>query len=285
MNERYAVDPDAPCDWRELKLLLDQVGLQTGRFLAHYPSDWDIFVRQHFAGASDMDRKRVAELLARRDKVALACAEPFRRHLGWPENAQKAKATSPAAFQDLVSSSGNAVGLKTLQDVLYEAGKDWPSGVGAHVPMQASSYARCAAPLFELSAEVIMVDRFFRLRSDSGHWDQRRRRVLEALLQLAAQNTNFQCLRLVLERPSIGTTSSIERALENDLEVLLGGVRANHFTVEYELRDSVGHGRYLFSIHGGLQFDHGFDEDSRKTNHVHWLALPELEPLLKLYAR
>jgi hypothetical protein len=63
----------------------------------------------------------------------------------------------------------------------------------------------------------------------------------------------------------------------------MDGVRANHFSVEYELRESVGHGRYLFSRHGGLQFDHGFDEDTRKTNHVHWLALPELEPLLKLY--
>lgn len=31
MNERYAVDPQAPSDWRELKLLLDRVGLQSGR--------------------------------------------------------------------------------------------------------------------------------------------------------------------------------------------------------------------------------------------------------------
>jgi hypothetical protein len=285
VNERYAVDPDAPCDWRELKLLLDQVGLQTGRFLAHYPSDWEFFVRQHFASASDMDRKRIMELLARRNKVALACNEPFRRHLDWPENAQKAKASSPAAFEDVVSLAGNAVGLKTLQDVLYEAGKDWPSGVGAHVPMQAAAYARSAAPLFELSAEVIMVDRFFRLRTDSGQWDQRRRRVLEAFLQLAAKNTNFQCLRLVMERPSTGNASNIERSLTNDREVLLSGVRANHVDLEFELRDSVGHGRYLFSIHGGLQFDHGFDEDTRKTNHIHWLALPELEPLLKLYGR
>jgi hypothetical protein len=283
VNERYAVDPDAPCDWRELKLLLDQVGLQTGRFLAQYPTDWALFLRQHFAEASDMDRKRVMELLARRNKVALACGEPFRRHLGWPENAKQSKSSSPTAFDDVVSLTGNTAGLKSLQDVLYEAGKEWPSGVGAHVPMQAAAYARCAAPLFELSSEVVMVDRFFRLRSDSGQWDQRRRRVLEALLQLAAKNLNFQCLRLVFERPKTGSSSTHERAFEDDLELLLGGMRADHFSVDYELRERVGHGRYLFSIHGGLQYDHGFDEDARNTNHVHWLALPELEPLLKVY--
>ena len=66
MNERYAVDPDAPSDWRDLKLLLDQVGLQTGRFIAHYPSDWEFFVRKRFANATVLERKRVVELLARR---------------------------------------------------------------------------------------------------------------------------------------------------------------------------------------------------------------------------
>ena len=285
MNERYAVDPDAPSDWRDLKLLLDQVGLQTGRFIAHYPSDWEFFVRKRFANATVLERKRVVELLARRPKVALSCCEPYRRHLPWTDNALAAKSTSPGAFEDIVSSPKNTAGLKPLQEVLYEDEKDWRSGVGAHVPMQASAYAYCAAPLFELAAEVTMVDRFFRLRTDSGQKDHRRRRVLEAFLHLAAASRDFQCLRIVLERSRTAGTDSSERVLQEDIEVLLEGERANHFAVEYELRDDVGHGRYLLSIHGGLQFDHGFDEDGRKTNHVHWLGLSELDPLLDIYGR
>lgn len=283
MNERYAVDPDAPSDWRDLKLLLDQVGLQTGRFIAHYPSDWELFVRQRFANSTVMERKRVVELLARRTKVALACREPYRRHLPWTDNAIAARSKSPGAFEDIVSSSENTAGLKPLQEVLYEDEKDWRSGVGAHVSMQASAYAHCAAPLFELAAEVTMVDRFFRLRTDSGQKDHRRRRVLEAFLHLAAVSPDFQCLRIVLERSRTAGTDSTERVLRDDIEVLLEGERANHFAVEYKLRDNVGHGRYLLSIHGGLQFDHGFDEDVRNTNHVHWLGRSELDPLLDIY--
>ena len=283
MNERYAVDPDAPADWRELKLLLDQVGMQTGRFLARYPLDWDLFVKEHFADSSEMDKKRVLELIARRRNVSLACPEEFKRHLAWAENATKAKAKCPTVFHDLVSSEGNQAGLKTLQDVLYEPGKEWPSGIGAHIPMNAAEYARYASPLFELSAEVSLVDRFFRLRTETGHWDPRRRSVLESFLTLAGRFPKFQSLRLVLELPKTVSQSKFESTLEDDLGELLDNVKANHFSIEYKLLESVGHGRYLLSSSGGLQFDHGFDEDRRKLNHVHWLALPELEPLLKVY--
>ncbi len=283
MNELYAVDPDAPADWRELKLLLDQVGLQTGRFLARYPLDWELFVKEHFANSSEMDKKRVLELLARRNKVSLACQEEFKRHLCWAENAKRAKSQSPTAFHDLVSSAGNQAGLKILQDVLYEPGKEWPSGIGSHIPMTAKEYARYASPLFELSAEVSLVDRFFRLRNESGQWDQRRRRVLESFLKLAGTFPKFQSLRLVLELPRTVSLGKFESTLEEDLGALLGNVKANHFSVEYRIMESVGHGRYLLSSCGGLQFDHGFDEDFRKSNHVHWLTLPELDPLLRSY--
>jgi hypothetical protein len=53
--------------------------------------------------------------------------------------------------------------------------------------------------------------------------------------------------------------------------------------VEFEVRHDVGHGRYLLSIHGGLQFDQGFEEGNKAPNHVHWLSTPELEPLLKRF--
>lgn len=283
MNERYAVDPDAPANWRELKLLLDQVGMQTGRFLARYPLDWDLFVKEHFAHSSEMDKKRVLELIARRRNVSLACPEEFKRHLAWAENAKKAKAKSPTVFHDLVSSEGNQAGLKTLQDVLYEPGKEWPSGIGAHIPMNAAEYARYASPLFELSAEVSLVDRFFRLRTETGHWDHRRKRVLESFLKLAESFPKLQSFRLVLELPKNVNQDKFVDTLEEDLDELLSNVNADHFKVDCALMESVGHGRYLLSSSGGLQFDHGFDEDSRKLNHVHWLAMPELEPLLKVY--
>lgn len=282
MNERYAVDPDAPADWRELKLLLDRVGLQSGRFLASFPSDWSLFLQQRFATASDMDRKRVVELL-RHGRFAVLCDAGYKRHLAWAQNAVAAKTSSPNAFREAVASPGNSLGLKTLQDVFYEDGKDWPSGVGEHVAMAAADYARCASPLFELSAEITLVDRFFKLRSESGQKDYRRTNVLRAFFKLAAMNRSFQCIRLVLELPKDCIQSRYESDLEKDIEDLLSAHPAADFAVEFDVRKSVGHGRYLFSIHGGLHFDHGFDEKQGETNHVHWLSSAELKPLIDRY--
>lgn len=284
MNERYAVDPQAPADWRELKLLLDRVGLQSGRFIASFPSDWMLFLKQRFADGSDMDRKRVVELL-RRGKFAVSCDGGYRRHLSWPENAAAAKLGSPNVFREAVASEGNALGLKTLQDVLYEDGQDWPSGIGEHVRMDATDYAWCAAPLFELSAEITLVDRFFRLRSASGNKDYQRRNVLQAFFKLAAAQRGFQCLRLVLELPPDCIQSRYESDLEKDIEDLLSVYPGSSFAVEFDIRKNVGHGRYLFSIYGGLHFDHGFDEKRGQTNHVHWLSAAELQPLIDRYAQ
>ena len=281
MNERYAVDPQAPADWRELKLLLDRVGLQSGRFLASFPPDWNLFLQQGFADASDMDRKRVVELI-RRGKFAVLCNAGYRRHLSWPENAAAAKMSSPTVFREAVASKGNTPGFKTLQDVLYEDGQDWPSGVGEHVAMAAADYARCASPLFELSAEITLVDRFFQLRTENGQKNWRRRKVLQAFFKLAEANVGFQCLRLVLELPKDSIQSRYELDLEKDIEDMLSGFKSS-FSVEHDVRKNVGHGRYLFSIHGGLHFDHGFDEKQGQTNHVHWLSTAELQPLIDRY--
>ena len=282
MNERYAVDPQATADWRELKLLLDRVGLQSGRFLALFPSDWTLFLQQGFANASDMDRKRVVELL-RRGKFAVSCDAIYRRHLGWAENATAALIGSPAAFCEAIAATENKLGLKTLQDLLYEDGQDWPAGVGDHVAMAAADYARCASPLFELSAEITLVDRFFRLRTERGEKDWRRINVLQAFFKLAASSSAFQCLRLVLELPKESVQSRYEQDLEKDIEDLLSACTGNPFAVEFDVRREVGHGRYLFSIHGGLHFDHGFDEKRGQKNHVHWLSIAELLPLIERY--
>ena len=282
MNERYAVDPQSPSDWRELKLLLDRVGLQSGRFITLFPSDWSLFLQQGFVNASDMDRKRVTELL-RRGKYALSCNASYRRHLSWSENAIAAKAGSPNIFREAVSAKGNVSGLKTLQDLLYEVDKDWPSGVGEHVAMLASDYARCASPLFELSAEITLVDRFFKLRTESGEKDRRRRNVLQAFFNLASANTHFQCLRLVVELPKNAIKTRYENDLERDIGDLLDGSAASHFSVEFDVRENIGHGRYLYSIHGGLHFDHGFDEKPGQKNHVHWLSNDEFLPLIEKY--
>lgn len=282
MNERYAVDPAAPADARELKLLLDQFGLQTGRFLARYPQDWPAQLLAQVGKVSEMDRQRVLDLLQRRKASLMPVVAPFVLGSSWANNAAIA-IESHRAFAGVIGQKPNGFGWPTTEQVLYEDGGGLHQAQGAHVPMKAASYQDCARPLFNASAEVTLIDSYFTLRNKGGRQCHRRWPVMQTILKEAEASGTCQTLRLVLERAQIEATEGTEDQLEQDLEAAIAEARVERVGVEYEVRDSVGHGRYLISIHGGLQFDQGFEESQTGNNHVHWLSTPELEPLLRRF--
>lgn len=284
MNEHYALDPNALSDAREFKLLMDQFGLNTGRFLARFPQDWPTLLLNHLNAASDMDKKRALELLQRRKGCLMPLSAHFEPGSAWANNAALALERS-RSLRGVIGQPGNGFGWPTPEQVLFEDDHALPSGQGAHVPMKAAGYADLARPLFLTSAEVILVDPYFTSRDNQGRRCSRRWPVLQALLKAAEAANTCQCLRLVLERRQIEITAGSEARLEEDLLHALTAASTSRLELEYELRDSVGHGRYLISIHGGLQFDRGFEEQSGGENHVHWLSMPELEPLLQRFAR
>jgi hypothetical protein len=284
MNENYAVDPAAPVDVRELKLLLDQFGLQTGRFLSRYPQDWPWRLIERLGHVSTMERQRALDLFHRRQRCLLpAPAAPYREESTWANNAAVA-AERHHAFDAVIGQRGNGFGWSSIDQVLYEDGAGLQPGQGAHVPMQASQYADIARPLLLASAEVILVDSYFTTREKSGRLCRRRWPVLLALLRAAQKSATCQSVRLVLERAQIEATAGSEPALKADLSSALAEADARGVALSCEIRESVGHGRYLLSIHGGLQFDQGFEESKGARNHVHWLSEPELRPLLTLFA-
>lgn len=284
MNERYAVDPAAPADSRELKLLLDLFGLQTGQFLARYPQDWPAQLVEQVGKVSEMDRQRVLDLLQRRKSSLMPVVAPFVLGSSWANNAAIV-IDSHRAFAGVIGQKPNGFGWPTTEQVLYEDGGGLLQAQGAHVPMKAASYLGCVQPLFQASAEVTLIDSYFTLRNKGGQRCHRRWPVLQMLLKAAEQSVTCQTLRLVLERGQIEVTEGTEDRLEQDLEAAVSEARVGRVDVEYEARDSVGHGRYLISIHGGLQFDQGFEESRTGDNHVHWLSTPELDPLLRRFGR
>lgn len=282
MNEQYAVDPGAPLDTRELKLLLDQFGLQSGRFLATYPRDWETLLKDRFGAISDLDRQRVEDLLRRRKASFLPATAPFQAGTMWANNAAVASERH-RAFHGVIGQRDNGFGWPSPADVLYDDSKGLRPGIGAHVPMKADAYANCVRPLFQASAEVTLIDPFFRLRDRN---DQRCRRhwpVMLALLKVAQASGTCQSIRLMLESRTIEAFEGAVGKLNQDIEAVLKEAKVTRINIVPKVVDDVGHGRYVISIHGGLQFDQGFEEGNKADNHVHWLSEPELEPLLKRF--
>ena len=86
----------------------------------------------------------------------------------------------------------------------------------------------------------------------------------------------------MLELPPPGTMSrsAAEAEVDGHIRWACHHAKVKHLKVRRALRADVDHPRCLFSIYGGLKFDHGFDELSGKRNLVGWLSQTALADLL-----
>jgi hypothetical protein len=279
MNEIFGIDPTSPQDLKDLKALLTRFGLEHGRFISRYPSDWDKEIFSAFSELSDLDRCRLARLIQLHQDAFLNSSAPFNRSKSWSLNAVEQRFRNKT-FDRILAKNPNEHNLETLENYLWGEDYDPGSSRGAFIEMTPESYANACAPLFEASSEIHLSDRFFQLRNQYGLMNRRRWSVLRALVGKAIKSSKCREFVLHFEQPSSISKNNFQIKVEEDLEEI-----ANEFSFNfsYDTRETMHHGRYIFSIHGGLQFDHGFDITYGQKNHVHWLSSSELNHLHVYY--
>lgn len=281
MNEIYAIDPDAPQDLKDISAMLKQFGLEHGRFIAKFPDEWTTLLQLHVRQLEGLDRSRLIRLLELHKDALLEVPDEFRRAKSWIENAKEAKLRKKSISRVLASDM-NPHGVETLKQFLWEDDIT-NSSRGAHIPMSADAYRRAAAPLFKQSTEIHMVDSFFQLRRSNGETHRGRASVLLELLEEADKSGRTELFTIHFKREVSLTKFNQEREIGLDLDDLCDQARIKKINVDFRVWDDMPHGRYIFSVKGGLQFDHGFEPIRDKTNHVHWLSKVELEPIFMKY--
>jgi hypothetical protein len=282
MNELIAVDPVAPSDIKDVKAMFDCFGLTKGRFIALYPEDWLDMFRQYAANLEGLDRSRFIRLLDIHRDAFLDVSEIYGRAKSWQENAVALRFRK-SEISNVLATDPNKFNLDTLSKFLWDRDVDLDASRGAHIPMQSRDYVRAVSPLFQHSSEVHLADPFFSLRRDSGDFDRRRGIVLKDFLIEAEKTGRIESFVLHLKRQPKISRDQQEECLLVDLNEILKIADIRKVQVEYALYDKMKHGRYIFSIKGGMQFDHGFDQNDRETNHVHWLSSSEILPIYEMY--
>jgi hypothetical protein len=281
MNEIFGIDPNSPSDVKDLKYMLDLFGLSNGRFIAAYPYDWEILLRSKFNQLGDIDKARVNRLLEIHKDVTLRVDGGYRRSKDWIDNAVELQQMEKK-FSKLFSIEGNPYKVPPLQALLWNDDELLSDGRGAHIPMTVESYCDAARPLFAFSSEVHLIDPYFTLRRENGDRDYRRWKVLSGFFSEAKKSERCDSFCFHLSDQKFFSQNLIDKFVE-DIELIRQEVNFKDLNLSYIVEDEKIHGRYLFSVKGGLQFDHGFDTDFRKKNHVHWLSSKELEPLLNTF--
>jgi hypothetical protein len=281
VNDIYAIDPRAPEDLKDLKLLSELFGFAHGRFVAEYPVDWIYFLQSRLKEMGALDQSRASILLNKFLKNTLPVEGGYLRSKDWLSNALELQ-NREHKFKNIIT-AGNESNLPSLSKILYE--DELPDARGEHIKPELNSYRNVVNPLFLVSTEIHMQDMYFTLEEDGKklfrQWD-----VLRMLVNQAKDSKRCNVLIFHLNQEKF-PTPQIETRLEESFVQVLEELGADDLEVGYSLENKkVTHGRYIFSIKGGLQFDHGFDTDLRtqdKRNHVHWLSHNELHPLLDRY--
>ena len=274
MNEIYGVDPEAPRDLQELRSLFERFGPSNGRFIGRFPEDWLPNLESRFSHLFGLDRSRLSLLMQRHRDTLISIDAPYFRAKDWCENAK-----STRLFQKVLSKNPNSQSFPTLEEFLWDDSES-DSSRGAFVPMSVDAYCKACAPLLTISSEIHLADRFFQLRRDSGELNRLGISLLRGLLQKFDSNSKKRSLFIHFELPRYISEDRYEEQLQGDLESLQNETRVE---ILYDIHEQMNHGRYIFSIKGGLQFDHGFLIDRSKENHVHWLSSGELRPILAAY--
>ncbi len=281
VNDIYAIDPSAPQDLRDLKLLAELFGFAHGRFIAEYPEEWAFLLQSKFKDLRPIDQSRASILLSKFLSNTLPVEGRYLRSKDWLSNVLDFQ-TKERKFKKIVAAN-QVYDLPTLSQVLYE--DELPDSRGEHIKPTINSYRFAITPLFIVSSEIHIQDMYFFLE-DNGKKLHRQWDVLHMLIDLVAKSGRCKTLIFHLNQERF-PTNDLESRLEESFDQALKNSNNNALEILYTLEDrKITHGRYIFSVKGGLQFDHGFDTDIKtqdKLNHVHWLSKNELLPLFERY--
>jgi hypothetical protein len=281
MNEIFAIDPNAPRDIKDIKAMFENFGLTNGRFIANYPNDWQQMLTANMNRLEGLDRSRFIRLLDLHRDTLLGISGDYRRGKTWLDNLSDNN-LKRIGIDKILADDPNPLGLETLNDFLWNQDVVNMSR-GAHIPMTLDSYRHAIAPIFEHQTEIHIVDPYFHLRTDRGDIHRAKISLLREILKLAEKSSRCDFLILHFKKIIGISREAQEEFIESDLIEIIKDCSINRLSVNFVVWDEMFHGRYIFGIKGGLQFDYGFEIIRDKTNHVHWLSKSELEPIIKRY--
>lgn len=294
MNEIYAINPfflnseDADSlekdreIAKDLILLFGKFGMSEGRFIAEYPVEWSEWFKVELNKLNDTHRSRLEIMLAKRlaDGI-IGVQDPYLKSKDWIENAVNAKLRYRNISSVITHNNLGVRDVLSINDVLYSS--ELKDSRGGFIRSEISSYKKILTPLFFKSTELHLQDMHFHFE-DYDNKKRMRRDVLRMFVELAVMSKRCKRIFLHLNSRKHPTRASQDN-LKNELAMVIKDLGAQNFSFEPKLVDPMdSHGRYIFGIKGGLQFDQGFDAfGSGKTNNLRWLSSDELTVLCQKY--
>jgi len=264
MNTKFTSDPTLCDNARALRLLLRSFGPTTGRYHLTCPSDWQSQISVHINHWNDVDKKRANELLfaAQNSKALIPEASITRKEtknwdatLSWSDNILKILSNSSKSIDGALvhaniaeSSTENVL---TLDDLPFTSAED------RQVTCTPTELSNAAEFTLKYSSEVIFVDPYLDLSLPD------REPVIRSMMGMVAEGT-CESVKFFASKTKVGRLRDVREQLMKYKKHPCGDVEFSFYTLDDWKSEDRMHGRYLFSIHGGIRIDWGFQSDKRK---------------------
>jgi hypothetical protein len=283
MNEVYGIDPNIKFEVKDLHLLLKTFGFNHGRFIGQFPENQWIEIIKDNLNLTGYDASRLLRILQINNDGFIPIKCKYKIHanypMDWLKNASDINSREKI-FTEIFSNKTPFFNGPTVEDLLLSDDYDPSLSRGDHIPSNIEAYLQALNPLLIKSSEIHFLDRFFFSVIDSP----KKNKLLKNLFIAAKKSNRCECIYFHL---SLSKNRNVELPSENVLINRIRSIREDSGFYKLGIRltfhENINHGRYFFSLKGGLQFDNGFELNSTNHNHVHWLSKNELDPLLDKY--
>jgi hypothetical protein len=286
MIHEYALEPELVATWVDRskgRYFIEKFGLGQPRIVSRYPKPWKRLVWEAFGGGTELDQKRLEELIARLSETMIKGRDGhWDAAATWLGNAEEEHRRVPF-HAILARANPRRLAHVLAADELDDTTLLWAIPHGRTVPRMAAEMAAAVASMLRAAKEVVFIDPHF------GPENRRHREPLKAFLRAVVDRRPGDVApRIEVQCSAEGGATEdffrsecerrLPRCVPHNLQLKL---------VRLHQRDGGErlHNRYILTDLGGVIFGVGLDEgDEGGTDDISLLDRTQYEERWRQYA-
>lgn len=259
MIHEFALDPSVLNSWARARFFLDQFGIEYGRVISKFPSDWKKLAYAACVNCHEIEKKRVEEKLRLvNDKKLLSRRRSYDPKRPWIDNAIRADASLP--FHAIITNESGRKHPRVLDaDVVDNSNPLWRVETGRVVSRRTDELIKQVDLLLECSRHILFIDRHFDPAAD------RYRATFKAFVRAATAGESTKHIEFHLKANDRVSTESFQQLSVSWLSKL---IPSGHKVILRRWRKMDGrddlHARYVLTELGGVGYDWGLDKSDEE---------------------